>query len=353
MGLGSFSKKEVLLKKTVSILCAALFAAATLSVSGAESAAKSPKVKIETTSGTIVVELNPQAAPKTVANFLQYVKDGHYNGTIFHRVIKNFMIQGGGFTKDMQEKPTRPPVVNEADNGLKNESGTIAMARTPDPNSATAQFFINTVNNVALNFRSKDMDGWGYCVFGRVVGGRNVVTAIENAPTGDVQNYQNVPTTPIEITKVSVIDETPVSTKPSASKDTTNKVTTSLSKVTSSSSKVTKASDTVTTASGLKYVVVKKGNGVMPQAGQTIKVHYTGKFLDGKVFDSSVQRNEPFSFAVGTGQVIKGWDEGLLLMSKGEKCVFVIPPQLGYGAGGAGPIPPNTTLVFEVELIDF
>ncbi len=113
------------------------------------------------------------------------------------------------------------------------------------------------------------------------------------------------------------------------------------------------ASDTITTASGLKYVVVKKGNGVKPKAGQTIKVHYTGKFLDGKVFDSSIPRGEPFSFAVGTGQVIKGWDEGLLLMSKGEKCVLIVPPKLGYGEGGAGPIPPNSTLVFEVELLDF
>ncbi len=202
------------MKKSVKTVSVAAIVAASLSA-GAADAAQPPKVKFETTSGTIVVELNPQAAPKTVANFLQYVKDGHYNGTIFHRVINGFMIQGGGFAKEMNEKPTRPPVVNEADNGLKNEIGTVAMARTGDPNSATAQFFINTVNNVGLNFRSKDIEGWGYCVFGKVVGGMNVVKAIESVPTGDMGMFQNVPTTPVEITRASVI-EAAIAAKPAA-----------------------------------------------------------------------------------------------------------------------------------------
>jgi peptidyl-prolyl cis-trans isomerase B (cyclophilin B) len=332
--------------------------AASLWVNAAEDGAK-PKVKLETTKGTIVIELYNQAAPRTVANFLQYVKDGHYNGTIFHRVIKGFMVQGGGFSKDMTEKATRPPVANEADNGLKNEVGTIAMARTGDPHSATAQFFINTVNNTGLNFRSKDAEGWGYCVFGKVVGGMSTVTAIENVPTGDKGMFQNVPITPVEITKALVVEATPAAkdTAANAKKGVAPSKVTSSSQVTGKDTvakkAAVKATDTVTTASGLKYIVIKKGNGVKPKSGAAIKVHYTGKFLDGKVFDSSVQRNEPFSFAVGTGQVIKGWDEGLLLMSKGEKCVFIIPPQLGYGAGGTGPIPPNSTLIFEVELIDF
>jgi peptidyl-prolyl cis-trans isomerase B (cyclophilin B) len=190
---------------------------ATFSTNGATGAAN-PKVKIETSKGDIVIELYPKAAPKTVANFIQYVKDGFYDGTIFHRVIKNFMIQGGGFTKDMQEKATKPPVVNEADNRLKNDLGTIAMARTGDPHSATAQFFINTKNNPDLNFSSKDVAGWGYCVFGKVVSGMNVVTAIENEPTGG----QDVPLTQIVITKASVVESsaTPKAPVKAAVKDT-------------------------------------------------------------------------------------------------------------------------------------
>ncbi len=179
--------------------------------------AERPRVKIETTKGEIVIELFPQAAPKTVANFLQYVKDGFYNGTIFHRVIKNFMVQGGGFTESMEQKPTREPIVNEADNGRANLTGTVAMARRPDPNSATAQFFINVKDNTPLNFRSKDPQGWGYCVFGRVVGGMNVVKEIENTQTGSKDGMSDVPLMPIVMTKVSAVGATGAA-KPSAKK---------------------------------------------------------------------------------------------------------------------------------------
>ena len=180
----------------------ALFMAA-ITVNSDENADR-PRVKIETTKGEIVIELFPKEAPKTVANFLQYVNDGFYNGTIFHRVIKNFMIQGGGLTEDMTQKPTREAIVNEADNGRVNSSGTIAMARKPDPNSATAQFFINVKDNTFLNFRDKSPQGWGYCVFGRVVGGMNVVKEIETTPTGIKDGVPDVPQTPIVMTKVSV-----------------------------------------------------------------------------------------------------------------------------------------------------
>lgn len=159
----------------------------------------SPMVTLKTTLGDITLELYPDKAPETVANFLQYVRDGHYNGTIFHRVIDGFMIQGGGFTPDMMQKPTRAPIKNEAHNGLKNVRGTIAMARTPDPHSATAQFFINVVNNEFLNFRSPDPQGYGYCVFGRVVSGMEVVDRIKGVRTTTRGFHENVPVDPVVI----------------------------------------------------------------------------------------------------------------------------------------------------------
>ena len=152
------------------------------------------QVDVRTSMGTIRVELYPAKAPKSVENFLQYVKDGHYNGTIFHRVIDNFMIQGGGMTPDMQQKPTRPPIPLEAKNGLNNDRGTVAMARTSDPNSATAQFFINVKNNDFLN-ATNSRDGNGYAVFGKVVAGMDVVDKIKGVPTGP----RDVPREPIVI----------------------------------------------------------------------------------------------------------------------------------------------------------
>lgn len=164
--------------------------------------AANPLVEIDTNRGSIIVELYPDKAPKTVANFLQYANTGFYNGTIFHRVINRFMIQGGGFTASMVEKDTLPPIVNEAGNGLKNETGTIAMARTSDPNSATSQFFINLENNQFLNYQSPDPDLIGYCVFGRVLKGMDVVREIAATPTGNVGPYSDVPRTPIMINSV-------------------------------------------------------------------------------------------------------------------------------------------------------
>ena len=156
-------------------------------------------ITLKTNLGDIVIELDYDKAPVTAKNFEEYVKSGFYKGTIFHRVIKGFMIQGGGLTADMDNKPTNAPIKNEADNGLKNDRGTIAMARTQDPHSATAQFFINTVDNSFLNFRSKDLNGWGYCVFGKVVKGMDVVDKIEAAKTTTVSYYQDVPVETIEI----------------------------------------------------------------------------------------------------------------------------------------------------------
>lgn len=163
-----------------------------------------PRVYMETSLGDIVLELNEEQAPKTVENFLYYVHEGFYAGTIFHRVIDGFMIQGGGFTEDFQQKPTRPPIPNEAQNGLKNTRGSIAMARTPDPHSATAQFFINVGDNPSLDYPSPD--GWGYTVFGRVVKGMDVVDEIRQVSTGQGGPFpQDVPQTPVIIEKVTLI----------------------------------------------------------------------------------------------------------------------------------------------------
>ena len=167
--------------------------------------AANPRVALQTTKGRIVIELYADKAPKTVKNFLDYTRAGFYNGTIFHRVIPGFMAQAGGFTPDMTEKPTRPSIQNEADNGLQNQRGTLAMARTPDPNSAAAQFFINVANNGSLNFTGKTAEGWGYAVFGNVVEGMDVVDAIVQVPTTTKGQYGNVPVQPIVIQKASVL----------------------------------------------------------------------------------------------------------------------------------------------------
>jgi peptidyl-prolyl cis-trans isomerase B (cyclophilin B) len=172
-----------------------------------DSQADSDKVTVSltTTKGVIELELYSDKAPQTVANFVEYVKAGYFDGTIFHRVIKGFMIQGGGLTQDMKDKPGRKPIKNEADNGLKNLRGTIAMARTMDPNSATSQFFISTVDNAFLDFKSKTSQGWGYCVFGKVVKGLDVVDAIEAEATTTKSGHQDVPVETILIEKAVVL----------------------------------------------------------------------------------------------------------------------------------------------------
>lgn len=162
-------------------------------------------IKLHTNFGAITLKLDAEKAPKTVENFIAYVEAGHYDGTIFHRVIKNFMIQGGGFTPNMQQKETRAQIENEAANGLKNKRGTIAMARTNDPHSATAQFFINTVDNDFLDFRAPMGQGWGYCVFGEVVEGMEVVDQIRAVKTGNAGFHQDVPVEPVIIEKAEVI----------------------------------------------------------------------------------------------------------------------------------------------------
>ena len=187
-------------------LIVVLTALVTLATAGVSMATDgNPKVEMETTKGKFVIELSAEKAPETVKNFLNYVDAKFYDGTIFHRVIPNFMIQGGGFTSDMKTKPAGKPIKNEADNGLKNDRGTIAMARTGDPHSATAQFFINSINNDFLNHKGKTQQGWGYVVFGKVITGMDVVDAISAVKTVTRGSYRDVPAETIEIISARVL----------------------------------------------------------------------------------------------------------------------------------------------------
>jgi peptidyl-prolyl cis-trans isomerase B (cyclophilin B) len=188
------------MKKIVIILIIALFCV--VQFTWAESS--KPRVQLETNYGIIILELDPKSAPKTVENFLYYANNGFYVNTVFHRVIKGFMIQGGGLTADMEKKPTQSQIRNEADNGLKNKRGTVAMARTLNPHSASSQFFINTADNAFLDYKGKTANGWGYCVFGRVVEGMDVVDTIEGVTTTMRAGHKDVPTSPVTIKQAMV-----------------------------------------------------------------------------------------------------------------------------------------------------
>ncbi len=186
----------------------ALAGLALLLAFGIQAAGPNPRVQVDTSLGSFVLELDAEKAPKTVENFLSYVREGFYDGTVFHRVIDGFMIQGGGFTADLQRKPTRPPILNEADNGLRNSRGTIAMARTMEPHSATAQFFINVADNDFLDHRDKTPRGWGYAVFGKVVKGMNVIDKIRKVQTGPGGVFpKDVPQTPVVITRMTILND--------------------------------------------------------------------------------------------------------------------------------------------------
>lgn len=190
------------MRTRLTLILLILLLLAPLNTMGAGS--ENPQVVIETSMGNIVLELFPGQATKTVDNFLGYVRWGHYDGTVFHRVMPNFMIQGGGLSSDMKEKSTGMSIKNEADNGLKNKRGTVAMARTQDPHSATAQFFINIKDNKFLDHTAETSQGWGYAVFGKVIEGMDVVDAISKVKTGTKGSYQNVPLEPVFIVKATV-----------------------------------------------------------------------------------------------------------------------------------------------------
>lgn len=320
-------------------------------------------VRMTTTEGDIVLELNREKAPVTVENFLGYVQDGFYEGTMFHRVIKNFMIQGGGMEPGYKLKPTKAKIKNEANNGLQNVRGTIAMARTGDPHSATSQFFINVVDNAMLNHQNESAGGWGYCVFGKVIDGMDVVDKIRNTPVEmDPQadgRQPAAPVTPILIKKMTILNIEEVKSLVEAERKRVAELEKQAQLEKQRDMDAAKAlvqsrgvdpSKGVAKPSGLWHVDAVEGTGPAPtKTTDRVKVHYTGWLTNGNKFDSSVDRGEPISF--GLNQVIKGWTEGVGSMKVGGKRLLIIPPDLACGAAGRPGIPPNSTLVFEVELL--
>lgn len=330
-------------------------------------------VKMTTSMGDIVIELNRHKAPLTVENFLAYANDGSYNGTIFHRVIDGFMIQGGGLDEKLTQKPTKPAVKNEWQNGLKNTRGTISMARLGGkPDSATSQFFINVADNKALDI---PRDGAAYAVFGRVIDGMDVVDKIKTVKVRDLPDgHQAVPFEPITIKAVTRADASELKAQIEAARkieaEEQRKIAEEQKKLQEAKRKAEEAmaqqfnqalefvkgkgadpTKGVKSETGLWHVDTVVGTGEAPKPTDKVQVHYTGWLADGSKFDSSVDRGQPFEFNL-RGGVIQGWLEGVATMKVGTKRFLVIPPALGYGARGAGAkIPANSVLVFEVELL--
>lgn len=362
-------------------------------------------VRLVTTEGEIHLALDTIGAPITVENFLGYVDEKHYEGTMFHRVMKDFMVQGGGFTPDGTERPTGPGIRNEWLNGLENLRGTVAMARKGNmPDSATAQFFINTTDNWFLDI---DRDGAAYAVFGTVVEGMPVVDAIEAAATGRAllngRPAPNVPVEPILIETAERLESSKLSEdarRAAAAWKRSNTETReqwqeikdddvrcqeertvrqaegrertileqrkareeaerrraemeSAMKERFEIAQKALAERGEVTDSGLKTAVITEGEGETCPPGATVTIHYTGWLsTDGTMFDSSETRGEPATFPLG--RLIRGWQEGVPMMKKGETRVMQIPPAIGYGANGSPPvIPPNATLIFEITLFDW
>ncbi len=353
----------------IALLSIVAFAAATGCVDAQDEGATvkgKVVVKMSTSQGDMFLELDADKAPKTVANFLAYAKSGHFEGTIFHRVMKDFMAQGGGFLPDYEKKRSGlAPIQNEADNGLKNTYGTLAMARTGDPHSATAQFFINCKDNSFLNHTSKSQQGWGYCVFGKVIAGGATLEKIRSVrvkfdPRADSRSPAR-PIVPILIKKVIPIKDNDKELAVAKQLEAQHKAQAAEEekKALAYAQEIRKKALAFhqdpnkgkTTATGLRYLDVVVGEGATPEAGSKVTVHYSGWLVDGKKFDSSRDRGEPIKF--GLNDVIKGWGEGVGSMKVGGKRILVIPPSLGYGDRdvGNGLIPPGSTLIFEVELV--
>jgi FKBP-type peptidyl-prolyl cis-trans isomerase len=335
------------------------------------------KVKISTSLGDILVGLDAEKAPLTVENFTAYMDSNYYNGTVFHRVIKGFMIQGGGFTPEMDEKKEglRAPIKNEGRNGLLNKRGTLAMARTSDLDSATSQFFINVVDNDRLSTFASP-----YTVFGKVLDEASlaVVDKIANAPVAQHKKYvaktPSVPRDPIVINSITYADdaskaaaaglaekrrkatEEAEAKKKAVAEAAAKKKAEAEAKAPAETEKFIADWEAKNpgkkfqkTASGLYYAVVTEGTGPSPKPTDTVTVHYRGTKFNGEEFDSSYKRNKPTPFVLN--QVIKGWTEGVGLMKVGGKSMLICPPSIAYGDAPEGHELKYDTLVFEVELL--
>ena len=322
-----------------------------------------PRVKLSTSVGDIILELDAAKAPITVLNFLRYGEEGYYNGTVFHRVIDGFMIQGGGYDLEMDQKEEgiHEPIKNEWRNGLKNLPGTIAMARLGrKPDSATNEFFINIADNTFLD---ESKDGAGYAVFGKVVEGADIVDKIAKAEVDYHPKYRaGQPVTPVEtiaITSIELLsefDRAAAEKLAEKAKDAQSRVAMGLDPVeekllaeTMEKIEGETGKKFQTTDSGLMYIALKEGTGAHPKRTDEVKVHYTGWMLDGTEYETSRGRNQPATVVLN--QAIAGWTEGVAKMRVGSKWKFIVPPALAYGKRGKAPtIPPDAVLIFEIEL---
>ncbi len=332
-----------------------------------------PRVKMETTLGDIILEIDAEKAPITVQNFVRYAQEGFYDGTIFHRVMHTFMIQGGGYTPEMEKKEgVRPGIKNEWRNGLKNVRGSISMARMGgDPHSGSSQFFINVVDNANLD--QPQRDGAAYAVFGKVVEGLDVVDKIRDTEVTThpkLRMGKVVPAEPVIVKAVKIVstyDAEKVATKVAEATSRIEVEAAAAKKVAEEAEAKARAEQEKAlqevikkveeetgkkiekTASGLGYVVLKEGEGPAPKSTDTVEVNYIGWLLDGTKFDASADHGGPATFPLN--RVIPGWTEGVGMMKIGEKRKLIVPAELAYGKRGRPGIPPNSTLVFEIELL--
>lgn len=319
-----------------------------------------PRVKIETTLGDFVLELDARRAPITVLNFVRYAEADFYEGTIFHRVKSDFLIQGGGYTSDMRLKTQgrRPRIRNEWANGLKNEVGTIAMARKlRQPHSATSQFFINVVDNPFLD---RVIAGAAYCVFGKVVEGMETIEKIRNTPVGPHPKYKRgqeavVPVEPVVIKSVRLITEFDRSKSEAAIKMFQEIRARAQAEEAERKEAFVKwlaeiKTKAVTTESGLMYYDQAAGDGFSPEPTNKVRVHYAVWLSDGTVVEDT--REDGDSVEHWLDRMVKGWAEGVVSMKVGGRRILIIPPELGFGDVKMRKVPPNSTLIYDVELLE-